>query len=71
MTRSKEGLLPFVELNGEHIADSQLIIHKLQKHFNKMDDVDKQTPEQRALSRSIDRMVECSLLQCATSFNQP
>ena len=60
MKRSHEGLLPFVELNGEHIADSQIIIHRLQKHFGKQDSLD--TLEKRALSRAIDRMVEGSLL---------
>jgi glutathione S-transferase len=33
--RSKRGLLPFVELNGEEIADSELIIKSLAKTYNK------------------------------------
>jgi hypothetical protein len=31
--RSSKGQLPFVELNGEEIADSTVIINKLGQHF--------------------------------------
>jgi glutathione S-transferase len=33
--RSKRGLLPFVELNGEEICDSELILKSLAKTYNK------------------------------------
>jgi hypothetical protein len=33
--RSKKGLLPFVELNGEEIADSAVIIKELAQKFDK------------------------------------
>uniref|UniRef100_A0A914XCF4 Uncharacterized protein n=1 Tax=Plectus sambesii TaxID=2011161 RepID=A0A914XCF4_9BILA len=65
MMRSKEGLLPFVELNGEHIADSQLILFKLSKHFKKEDKLPK---EKLAVARAVDRMVEGSLLFALICF---
>lgn len=33
--KSKKGLLPFVELNGEEIADSAVIIKELGQRFDK------------------------------------
>lgn len=33
--RSKKGQLPFVELNGEEIADSTFVIKQLSEKFNK------------------------------------
>lgn len=33
--RSKKGQLPFIELNGEEIADSAFIIKELSEKFNK------------------------------------
>jgi hypothetical protein len=50
--------LPFIELNGEQVADSQLIIHRLQQHFpHTADQLDDQ---QQAIARSIERMIEGS-----------
>ena len=34
MVMSKHGQIPYIELNGEEIADSNIIIKKLQQHFN-------------------------------------
>ncbi|KAI1691796.1 RNA recognition motif domain-containing protein [Ditylenchus destructor] len=67
--RSKEGKVPFVELNGEQIADSQLIILALMKHVSITDNLN---PEQEGMVRAISRMVEHGtfgrLLYCATLY---
>lgn len=55
--RSKKGLLPFVELNGEEIADSALIIKELSQKYNQ--DLDAAlTADQRNLAHAIISMVE-------------
>ncbi|KHJ79627.1 hypothetical protein OESDEN_20721 [Oesophagostomum dentatum] len=55
MGRSQYGMLPFVELNGEHIADSQIIINRLSKHF---DVKPLSSPKDEAIARAVDRMVD-------------
>ncbi|XP_019759096.1 failed axon connections isoform X2 [Dendroctonus ponderosae] len=55
--RSKKGLLPFVELNGEEIADSALIIKELSQKYNQ--DLDAGlTADQRNLAHAIISMIE-------------
>ena len=34
MGRGSNGKLPFIEINGEQIADSQIIIRRLAQKFN-------------------------------------
>lgn len=55
--RSKKGQLPFIELNGEEIADSAIIIKELAQKFDH--DLDAiLTPEQRNLAHATVSMVE-------------
>uniref|UniRef100_A0A1I7RLN6 GST N-terminal domain-containing protein n=1 Tax=Bursaphelenchus xylophilus TaxID=6326 RepID=A0A1I7RLN6_BURXY len=64
-TRSKQGRVPFIELNGEQIADSQIIIWHLIKHFNIDEGLSK---EQKALSRAVERLAEGSIYYPITYF---
>ncbi|XP_059472139.1 failed axon connections [Neocloeon triangulifer] len=55
--RSKKGQLPFIELNGEEIADSAIIVKELAAKFDK--DLDKDlTNEQKTLSHAMISMIE-------------
>ncbi|XP_003394622.1 failed axon connections isoform X2 [Bombus affinis] len=59
--RSKKGALPFVELNGEEIADSTIILRDLSAKFDK--DLDTVlTPEQRSVSHAMISMIENHLV---------
>jgi len=55
--RSKKGQLPFVELNGEEIADSAIILKELSQRFNK--DVDAGlTNDQKSQQHALISMIE-------------
>lgn len=55
--RSSKGQLPFVELNGQEIADSAVIIKEVGKHF--LTDMDSHlTPEQRNVAHAMTTMIE-------------
>ena len=54
--KSKKGQLPFIELNGKEIADSDIIIRELSKHFDK--DLDfGLTEEQKTVSHAFESML--------------
>lgn len=54
--KSKKGLLPFIELNGKEIADSDLIIKELSEKFEKNLD-EGLTAEQRVTSHAFESML--------------
>lgn len=56
--RSKRGMLPFVELNGEEIADSEIIIKTLSTKFNKDDPASNLSAEQKNVQHAMVTMVE-------------
>ncbi|VIO92865.1 cadmium-inducible lysosomal protein CDR-5, putative [Brugia malayi] len=50
-----ERYFPFIELNGEKFSDSQLIMERLQKHFNLNDEL---MDADIGVARAIDQMIE-------------
>lgn len=63
--RSKKGQLPFIELNGEEIADSAIIIKELSNKFEK--DIDANlSQEQRNIAHATISMLENHLVLIVT-----
>uniref|UniRef100_A0A914XMX5 Glutathione S-transferase n=1 Tax=Plectus sambesii TaxID=2011161 RepID=A0A914XMX5_9BILA len=60
--RSSKGQIPFIELNGEHFADSQLIINMLSRKFDK-EDTKILTQSQMGTARAVDRLIEGSFVK--------
>uniref|UniRef100_A0A7E4V5U7 GST N-terminal domain-containing protein n=1 Tax=Panagrellus redivivus TaxID=6233 RepID=A0A7E4V5U7_PANRE len=56
--RSREGLLPYIVLNGEEIPDSQLILQRLQEIHEIEPNL---SPHEKAIARAVDRTVDNSL----------
>merc|ERR1712217_664751 len=56
--RSKRGLLPFIELNGEEICDTDIIIKQLATKFEKEDPAANLTAEQKNVQHAMVTMVE-------------
>ncbi|CAJ0566841.1 unnamed protein product, partial [Mesorhabditis spiculigera] len=52
-----KGQLPYIELNGERISESQVIIFKLVKHFRVKENI---SPRDAAIGRAVDRMLDGS-----------
>ena len=55
--KSKKGLLPFIELNGEEIADSAVVIRELSQRFDKDLDVALDS-NQKNVSHAMISMIE-------------
>lgn len=65
--RSKKGQLPFIELNGEEIPDSTLIIKELSQKFGK--DIDGAlSQDQRNISHAMISMIENKLVWYVVIF---
>jgi len=54
---SKKGQIPYIELNGEQIADSNIIIPKLKEHFDVNPDVGLRS-EENAIGHAVTMMLE-------------
>ena len=53
----RKGQIPYIEMNGEQIPDSNVIIKRLAQHFNVKPD-ESFNPEQGALGHTVVRMIE-------------
>nr|AAU43724.1 cadmium-inducible lysosomal protein CDR-3 [Caenorhabditis elegans] len=66
---SRNGTLPFIELNGEHIADTDLIEVRLREHFNISSLPKEKEAQSVAITRLADNHLFSVLLRYKTSDN--
>lgn len=69
--RSREGTLPFVELNGIEYCDSSLAVRDLTQIMQKESIESVLNLEQRAVARALENLTECSLLPTSAYFRLP
>ncbi|CAP39554.1 Protein CBR-CDR-6.2 [Caenorhabditis briggsae] len=67
--RSRNGTIPFIELNGEHIADSDLIELRLRQHFKISSLPTDQEAQSVALSRMADNHLFYILIRYKSSVD--
>lgn len=63
--RSRNGTLPFIELNGEHISDSDLIEIRLRQHFN----IPSLPADQEAHATALTRMADNHLFHILMRYH--
>uniref|UniRef100_A0A7E4W6F9 Thioredoxin-like_fold domain-containing protein n=1 Tax=Panagrellus redivivus TaxID=6233 RepID=A0A7E4W6F9_PANRE len=63
--RSAHGLIPFIEFNGKHIADSRLILKHLSAHFNEIELT--KSPDNALEETFIARFVDDTVLMSANA----
>lgn len=61
--KSKEGKIPFIELNGEQFHDSEFVMQKVTERFNLEHLESDLTDEEKGITRAMHKLAENSLCE--------